>query len=280
MHNKIHAQQRSRSMNLPIPIKTICSFTLLAVFSLAASLSLAQSPSAGTPAPTESTRAIQETAAPSKPIVVNWTLKKLDGKVNIVVTPDGRWIFSGGFKDKKPGDDWDISIGIKSSTGAIYVFHYEGDATQGVEFSKEGSSAILEDDFSTFAHHGWSGSYNFHLSEAARRARYEAMERKREQLRKDEEEARKRKDEKLIAEKKAEEKRQAQDEVTYEQQHPGQPAPQEQGSNGKSYTDVKNEVRSTMMTATANSEITNLPNNVSNITHMLGDVGSAIASWF
>jgi hypothetical protein len=43
---------------------------------------------------------------------------------------------------------------------------------------------------------------------------------------------------------------------------------------------VKNEVRSTMMTATANSEITNLPNNISNITHMLGDVGSAIASWF
>ena len=35
-----------------------------------------------------------------------------------------------------------------------------------------------------------------------------------------------------------------------------------------------------MMNATANSEITNLPNNVSNITNMLGDVGNAIASWF
>jgi hypothetical protein len=267
-------------MNLSIHTKTTCSFTFLAVFSLTASLSLAQSPSAGTPAPNESTPATQETVAPLKPMVVNWTLKKLDGKVNIVVNPDGTWDFSGGFKDKKPGDDWDISMGIKSSTGAIYIFHYEGDAAHGVEFSKQGASAILKDDFSTFAHHGWSGSYNFHLSEAARRARYEAMERKCEQLRKDEEEARKRKDEKLVAEKKAEEKKQAQEEVTYEQQHPGQPAPQEQSSSGKSLTDVKNEVRSTMMNATANSEITNLPSNVSNITHMLGDVGSAIASWF
>jgi hypothetical protein len=265
-------------MNLHLSTKTTCSFTLLAVFSLAGSLSLAQSPSAGTPAPTESTPAIQQTVAPQKPIVINWTLKKLDGKVNITINPDGTWDFSGGFKDKKPGDDWDISIGIKSSTGALYIFHYEGDAAHGVEFSKQGTSVIIKDGFSTFAHHGWSGSYNFHLSEAARRARYEAMERKREQLRKDEEEARKRKDEKLVAEKKAEEKREAQEEVAWEQQHPGQPAPPEQ--SGKSFNDVKNEVRSTMMTATANSEITNLPNNVSNITNMLGDVGSAIASWF
>jgi hypothetical protein len=253
---------------------TLCAFSV--------TLAISQAPPAGTPAPAESTPVAEATAPPSKPIVVNWTLKRLDGKVNIVVNPDGTWLFSGGFKDKKPGDDFDISIGIKSSTGAIYVFHYEGDAAHGVEFSKQGSSAILKDDFSTFAHHGWSGSYNFHLSEAARRARYEAMERKREQIRKEEEEARKRKDEKMVAEKKAEEKRQAREEITYEQQHPGQPAPPEQGSGGggKSFTDVKNEVRSTMMTATANSEITNLPNNISNITHMLGDVGSAIASWF
>ncbi len=262
-------------MNFPISIKTICSFTLLSFCTLAASFSPAQTPAAGTPAPTEATPVTQATVAPSKPIIVNWTLKKLDGKVNIVVNPDGTWHFSGGFKDKKPGDDWNISIGIKSSTGAIYIFHYEGDAAHGVEFSKQGSSTILKDDFTSFSHHGWSGSYNFHLSEAARHARYEAMERKREQLRKDEEEARKRKDEKLVAEKKAEEKKQAREEITYEQQHPGQPAPPE-----KSFTDVKNEVRSTMMNATANSEITNLPNNISNITNMLGDVGSAIASWF
>ncbi len=262
-------------MNFPISIKTICSFALLSFCTLTASISPAQTPAAGTPAPIEATPVTQATVAPSKPIIVNWTLKKLDGKVNIVVNPDGTWNFSGGFKDKKPGDDWNISIGIKSSTGAIYIFHYEGDAAHGVEFSKQGSSTILKDDFTAFAHHGWSGSYNFHLSEAARHARYEAMECKREQLRKDEEEARKRKDEKLVAEKKAEEKKQAQEEITYEQQHPGQPAPPE-----KSFTDVKNEVRSTMMNATANSEITNLPNNISNITHMLGDVGSAIASWF
>jgi hypothetical protein len=265
-------------MNLSFPKKAICSLTLLAVIGLAQNLSLAQSPAGGTPAPNESTPAKQETVAPQKPIVVNWTLKKLDGKVNITVNPDGTWDFSGGFKDKKPGDDWDISVGIKSSTGAIYIFHYEGDAGHGVEFSKQGASTILKDDFASFAHHGWSGSYNFHLSEAARKTRYEAMERKREQLRKEEEEARKRKDEKLVAEKKAEERRQAQEEVRWEEQHPGQPAPPEQ--SGKSFNEVKNEVRSTMMTATANSEITNLPNNVSNITNMLGDVGSAIASWF
>jgi hypothetical protein len=264
-------------MTATTTIKFMRTVALFAICIFLVNLSLAQSPAAGTPAPNESTPATQATVAPSKPIVVNWTLKKLDGKVNIVVNPDGTWIFSGGFKNKKPNDDWDISIGIKSITGAIYIFHYEGDAAQGVEFSKQGSSTILKDDFSTFAHNGWSGSYNFHISEAARRAHYEAMERKREALRKEEEEARKRKDEKLVAEKKAEEKKQAQEEVAYEQQHPGQPAPPE---NGKSFNDVKNEVRSTMMNATANSEITNLPNNVSNITNMLGDVGSAIASWF
>ena len=112
----------------------IKGFPLLAVLAVAvliANVAFAQAPAgtgtpaAGTPAPTEATPATTPPPTPpTKPIVVNWKLHKLNGNVNVTINPDGSSDFSGGFKDKKPGDDWDITIAVKSTTGAIIVFHY------------------------------------------------------------------------------------------------------------------------------------------------------------
>ncbi|MGA8938751.1 MAG: hypothetical protein WB439_06255 [Acidobacteriaceae bacterium] len=189
---------------------------------LISSFLMAQTPATGTPAPSESMEAVQTTAAVTQPIVHNWQLKKLDGRINLMVNPDGTWVFSGGFKDKKPGDDFDVTFALKSSTGAVYLFHYEGDASSGVDFSKQGESVILKDDYSTFANHAWSGVYTFHLSAEGRRARYEALEKKKAEIRLAAAEARKRHDEKMVAEKKAEEKQEAREELAWEEQYASQ----------------------------------------------------------
>ena len=203
-------------------IKNLRIPAVLAVTVLASHQAFAQAP-APSAAPTPMETAPVETAAPApatNPIVHNWHLNKLDGHLNLVVNPDGTYVFSGGFKDKKPGYDWDITGALKSSLGAVILFHYEGDASHGIEFSKQGKSAILADDFATFTgKHQASWSYRFHLSAEGRRARFEAMERKREQLRKEEAEARKRHDEKVVAQKRAEQKQEAQDELAWEQQY-------------------------------------------------------------
>jgi hypothetical protein len=206
---------------------------------------MAQAPATGTPAPSESKPVMQATAAVTEPIVHNWHLKKLDGQINLVVNPDGTWIFSGSFKDKKPGDDFDVTYALKSSTGAVYLFHYEGDAASGVDFSKQGVSSILKDDFSTFAHHAWSGVYTFHLSAEGRRARYEAAEKKKEEIRRAEEEARKRHDEKLLAQKKAEERQEARAEVAWEEQYASQhPSGSGGGGGGSSVAGVASTISS------------------------------------
>ena len=218
-------------------------------------LLMAQAPVTGTPAPSETVPAVQATAAVTQPIVHNWQLKKLDGRINLVVNPDGTWIFSGSFKDKKPGDDFDVTFALKSSTGAVYLFHYEGDAASGVDFSKQGESPILKDDFPTFAHHAWSGVYTFHLSAEGRKARYEAEEKKKEEIRRAEEEARKRHDEKVVAEKKAEEKQEAAAEVAWEEQYAREHSSGGGGGGGSSIAGV-----------------------ASTISSVVGSVGSAIGS--
>jgi hypothetical protein len=212
---------------------------------LVSNVLMAQVPATGTPEPTES-KAVEQTTAPvTQPIVHNWQLKKLDGKINLVVNPDGTWIFSGNFKNKKPGDDFDVSFALKSSTGAVYLFHYEGDASSGVDFSKQGVSSILKDDFSTFAHHAWSGVYTFHLSAEGRKARYEADEKKKAEIRRAEEEARKRHDEKMVAEKKAEEKQEAQAEVAWEEKYASQhPSGSGGGGGGSSVAGVASTISS------------------------------------
>src|ERR1039458_2684480 len=123
-------------------IKDLSLLAVLAVTVLIANLANAQAgtPTTGTPAPSETTQATTPPPAPpTKPIVINWRLHKLDGNVNVTINPDGSSDFSGGFKDKKPGDDWDVSIAVKSTTGAVIVYHYEGNAANGIQFSKTGS---------------------------------------------------------------------------------------------------------------------------------------------
>ena len=220
-------------------IKGLSLLAVLAAIAMVANLVNAQAPATGTPAPTEATPAnTPPPTPPSKPIVVNWKLHKLDGNVNITINPDGSSDFSGGFKDKKPGDDWDISIAVKSSTGAIIVYHYEGDAANGIQFSKTGSSAFLKDEFSSFASkHTWSGVYRFHLNAAGRRKHYEEMEAKRKKLHEEEEAAIKKHDEQILKQKKTEEKAEAKAELQWEenyQQSHGQDSPPSSGGGGSS----------------------------------------------
>jgi hypothetical protein len=224
-------------------VQSFRSTAVLGGVLLVSNVLMAQAPATGTPAPSESMAVVQTTVPVTQPIVHNWQLKKLDGKINLVVNPDGTWIFSGSFKNKKPGDDFDITFALKSSTGAVYLFHYEGDAASGVDFSKQGQSVILKDDFATFAHHAWSGVYTFHLSTAGRKARYEAEEKKKEEIRRAEEEARKRHDEKLVAEKKAEEKQEARAEAQWEEQYASQ-HPSGGGGGGSSIAGVASTVSS------------------------------------
>jgi len=198
----------------------------------------AQAPAAGTPAPTETAAPVTPPPSPpTKPLVFNWKLKKLDGNVNLTINPDGSYDFSGGFSDKKPGDDWDISMAVKSTTGSIVVFHYEGNAGGGVQFSKTGSSAFIADNFADFAKkHTWDAKYDFHLTAAARKQHYEQAEAKRKKLHEEEEAAIKAHNEKLMKEKEQEEKVEAAAEYQWEEAHSAQPAPSQGGGSSVAST--------------------------------------------
>lgn len=200
----------------------------------------------------EKTPASIGSARPTNPIVINWRMRKLDGNVNLTVNPDGTWLFSGGFKDHKRDQDWDITFALKDRSGAIFLFHYEGDASQGVQFSKQGESPILKDDFKSFEHYTWAASAGFHLSAAGRKARWEAQQRKFERIQKEELEARKRHDEQLMAEKEREERAEAQAEAQWEEnfarQHQGGGPSSGGGSNFGS--DVVNTVGDVVGTVT------------------------------
>ena len=102
------------------------------------------------------------------PLVVNWHFKNEPGSANLVVNPDGTYLFSGNDKHKVLGN-FDILLGLKSSLGVVYLFHYEGDASKGVQWNKHGTSAVLKDDFKTFTKHDWYGSYRFHLTAEGRK---------------------------------------------------------------------------------------------------------------
>ncbi len=228
---KLPAISNPSEVTMLSPISGIKRYSALALFSIlafAVSSATAQgtTAAAGTTAPTEAAPVVTAPPTPpTKPIVHNWKLKKLNGSVNLTINPDGSSDFSGGFKDKKPGYDWDISIAVKSSTGAVIVYHYEGDASNGVQFSKTGSSAFIADDYSTFtSKHTWSGVYTFHLSAAGRRQHYEEMEARRKKLHEEAVEAIKKHDKELLKQKRAEEKAEAAAEVKWEEnyakQHP------------------------------------------------------------
>jgi hypothetical protein len=224
--------------------------SFIAISVLAGNLALAQAPkaapAAAAPVISETAPVAQATSTPTQPIAINWNMHKVNGKVNVTVNPDGTWIFSGGFKDKKPLDDWDISFALKSTTGAIYIFHYEGNAADGIEFSKTGQSAILKDDFASFSHHKWSAVYTFHPNAAGRRAHYEAEEKNKEEIRKAEAEARKRHDEKVVAEKRAEQKAEANAEAQWEEQYAKQHPSSSGGSGGGGFLSTIGSVASTV----------------------------------
>ena len=218
-----------------------------------------------TDAPSETSTVTQGSNPSGQPIDIKWKMKKLDGGVDLLVNPDGSYDFSGGFRDKKPGKDWDISVALKSDgTGAIYVFHHEGDAANGIQFSDTGQSTILKDDFANTANYSWSGAYRFHLTDAARRAHYEEEKRKLEKLRKDEAEARKRHDEKLVAQKKAEEKQEAAAELAWEENYASQHPAGGGGGGGVGgvISGVGNAVASTVSSV------------VSTVGGVIGDIGS------
>lgn len=247
--------------------KRYCAFALFPILVFAVTIAMAQGASTsanGTPAPTEAAPVTTPPATPpTRPITINWKLHKLDGNVNLVINPDGSSDFSGGFADKKPGDDWDISIAVKSSTGAVIIYHWEGDASHGVQFSKTGSSAFIADEFPSFASkHAWTGVYTFHLNAAGRRKHYEEMEARRKKLHEEAEEAIKRHDEMLLKQKKAEEKAEAQAEARWEEDYQSQHSPG--SSNPLSPGGVVSSIGST----------------IGSVVNTIGSIGSDIASIF
>jgi hypothetical protein len=195
------------------------AFALVAVCALTASMSQgAAAQPAALDADTEGSL-LQHSPASTGPIVVNWSFKKGSGATNLTVNPDGTYVFSGQYSGKKPNKDFDISMALKASTGAILLFHHMGDAANGVQWSEQGQSDILKDDYALFAgKRDWNAEYHFSESSAGKRAEYEARKKKLEDMRKAEEDARRKKDAKLAAEKKAERRREEQAELAQEQQ--------------------------------------------------------------
>ena len=205
------------------------ALALSAILVFAVSSATAQnSPTTTAAAPAEASPVVSHPAAPG-PISHNYTLKKIDGTLNILVDPDGTWNFSGNTKSF-PGKDFDVTLALKNSTGAVVLFQYVGDASHGIQFSKQGQNQILKENFASFASsHKSAWEYRLYESAAGKKQLYEERVKKREELRKAEEEARKRHDEKVAAEKRAELKAEEQAELKWEQQHQAQ---QQQSSGG------------------------------------------------
>jgi len=200
-------------------MKPLRTFVLVAASVLATSLGPVAS--AQLPAADPNTEAcpIQHAPPTTGPIVVNWSFKKGTGSTNLTVNPDGTYIFSGQYAAKKPNKDFDIALALKASTGAILLFHHVGDAANGTQWSDQGQSTILKEDFALFAGKiDWTAEYHFSESAAGKRAEYEAKRKRLEDLRKAEEEAIKKKDAKLAAEKRAARHREEQAQLAEEQQ--------------------------------------------------------------
>ncbi|HXW77429.1 MAG TPA: hypothetical protein VEJ20_08475, partial [Candidatus Eremiobacteraceae bacterium] len=94
-------------------------------------------------------------------IVVSWEFKNHDGNANLIVNPDGTYLYSGSFKPANYYNDVEVVIALRSSLGAVLLFRYIGNDQNGnVQWSKEGQSDILKDNFQTFAGpHDWTGKW-------------------------------------------------------------------------------------------------------------------------
>jgi hypothetical protein len=237
------------------------ALALIAILAFAVSSAIAQTSPA---APAEASQA-QVAPATTGPISHNIKLAKIDGNINILINPNGEWLFSGTAKAEKD-KDYDVSLALRAKTGAIYVFHWVGDATHPIQFSKSGKSGLLKDDFSDFQkghHYAWT--YRYYESSAGKRAQYEERQRKREQLAREEKEAREKHDAKLEAEKKAEQKREAQKELAEERQQ----AAQQKSSGGGGG-----------IGSTIDSVVNTVGSVVSGVTSAISDVGSFLGSIF
>jgi len=216
-----------------------------------------------------------QTAPPATgPIVVSWTFKKGSGNANLTINPDGTYLFSGQYSGKRTNKDFDIALALKASTGGIMLFHYVGDSTNGVQWSKQGQSSILKDDFSMFASKvSWTAEYHFSETAEGKKLAYEAREKKREEVRKAEEEARKRHDEKVAAEKRAERQKLEREELAQEQQA----AQQHQNGGSNVFSTVGDVLNG--ITGNVGNVVGGAVNTVTNVVGgAVNAVGSAISS--
>jgi hypothetical protein len=129
----------------------------------------------------------QATNTAPSPIVVKWHMNKVNGDANLIVNSDGSYLFSGHLKNKEKDKDFDISLVLKSSLGGAIVFHYVGDASSGLEWSKQGESEILKDNFKSFAGKvDWAAEYRLHLDKEGMAKLYKEKEEKKEKMKQEE----------------------------------------------------------------------------------------------
>lgn len=177
----------------------------------------------------------------TQPIVHNIKLHSLHGNINLTVNPDGSYSLSGGFAEHKPGQDFDITIGLKSSLDQTVLFHWEGDAGNGVQFSEQGQSLVLKDNFANFAQgHAYNWEYKLDESAAARREHAEEVKRAREKREEEEKEAIAKHKKEVAEEKKQEARAEAEAELKWEKKFAEQAdkkfASEEKKSDAKAYT--------------------------------------------
>jgi hypothetical protein len=160
-------------------IKRLSALALCTILAFAVSSAMAQT-SPATPA--ETSPLLTQPATPG-PISHTFTLSKIDGKLNILVNSDGKWLFSGSSPKKFPDKDFDVSLALKNKSGAIILFEWAGNASNGIQFSKEGTSQILKDNFASFASgHHMAWDYRFSETAAGRAKLYEERMKKKAAL--------------------------------------------------------------------------------------------------
>jgi len=123
-------------------------------------------------------------APPSRgPVVVNVKFSKGAGFSNLIINPDGTYLFSGKWNVAKPTRDFEFTLAVRNSLGGVVLFHYVGSIWHGgVQWSKQGQSAILKDNFKTFAGKiTWGWSYRFPLDAVARKEQAAAAKARRDQ---------------------------------------------------------------------------------------------------
>ncbi len=211
-------------------IRRFSALALFAILAFAVSSTMAQAPTTTAATTPTETSPVLTNPPVQGPISHNYKLSKINGTLNITINSDGTWDFSGtgkAFLHK----DYDVSLALKNKKGEMVLFQYIGDASHGIQFSKQGQTTVLKDNFASFAK-GYSSSWSYRFSEdkEGRALAYEARMKKLEALRREEEEARKRHDEKVAAEKKAAREREEQQQVAAEQAQ--QRAAQQKSSGG------------------------------------------------